>query len=59
MAYKQTAFGTANFAGEPKMGFSNMSKQNPFYGTQRTVLVDADLREESQLHHLSEVDNIL
>ena len=52
MAYKQTVFGTTNFAGDAKMGFSSVSKQNPFYGTQH-------LREDSQMHHLSEVDNIL
>jgi hypothetical protein len=59
MAYKQTVFGTTNFAGDAKMGFSSVSKQNPFYGTQRTTLAYADLREDSQMHHLSEVDNIL
>ena len=59
MAYKQTAFGATNFGGDAKMGFSSVSKHNPFYATQRTVWHYLDLREDSQLHHLSEVDNIL
>ncbi len=40
MAYKQTAFGPTNFTGDAKMGFSSVSKQGPFYGTQRTILTN-------------------
>jgi hypothetical protein len=53
MAYKQTAFGVTGFANDPKMGFSNISKQNPFYGTQRNDSSNVDMREESQMHHVS------
>lgn len=58
MAYKQTTFGVAGFSNEPRLGFSNISRQNPSMAAPRTSQSYLDFRDDS-MHHVSELDNIL